>query len=44
MLGHSTLEMTKHYCAVFNADIAKDYDSVSPLEQFGITGRIIKRK
>ena len=44
MLGHSTLEMTKHYCAVFNADIAKDYDSVSPLEQFGSTGRIIKRK
>ena len=44
LLGHSTLEMTKHYCAVFNADIAKDYDSVSPLEQFGSTGRIIKRK
>ena len=44
LLGHSTLEMTKHYCAVFNADIAKNYDSVSPLEQFGSAGRITKRK
>lgn len=31
LLGHSTLKMTKHYCAIYDADIAKNYDSVSPL-------------
>lgn len=44
LLGHSTLEMTKHYCAIFNADIAKNFDSVSPLEQFGNRAKISKRK
>ena len=44
LLGHSTLEMTKHYCAIFNADIAKNFDSVSPLEQFGSSGKIVRRK
>lgn len=44
LLGHSTLEMTKHYCAIFNADIAKNFDSVSPLEQFGNSAKISKRK
>ena len=33
LLGHSTLDMTKHYCAIFDADIAKNYDAVSPLAQ-----------
>ena len=33
LLGHSTLKMTKHYCAIYDADIAKNYDSVSPLAQ-----------
>lgn len=33
LLGHSTLAMTKHYCAIFDADIAKNYDSFSPLAQ-----------
>lgn len=33
LLGHSTLDMTKHYCAIFDADIAKNYDSFSPLAQ-----------
>lgn len=31
LLGHSTLKMTKHYCAIYDADIAKDYDRFSPL-------------
>ena len=31
LLGHSTLKMTKHYCAIYDADIARDYDHVSPL-------------
>jgi len=33
LLGHSTLEMTKHYCAIFNKDIVREYDSFSPLSQ-----------
>ena len=33
LLGHSTLKMTKHYCAVFDADIARNYDNFSPLAQ-----------
>ena len=33
LLGHSTLDMTKHYCEIFDADIAKNFDSFSPLEQ-----------
>ena len=33
LLGHSTLDMTKHYCTIFDADIAKNYDKFSPLSQ-----------
>lgn len=33
ILGHTTLDMTKHYCAIFNADILKNYDTLSPLSQ-----------
>jgi integrase/recombinase XerD len=33
LLGHSTLLMTKHYCQIFDADIAKNYDRLSPLTQ-----------
>ena len=33
LLGHSTLKMTKHYCTIYDADIAKDYDRFSPLAQ-----------
>ena len=33
LLGHSTLEMTRKYCELFNADIVRDYDSHSPLAQ-----------
>ena len=33
LLGHSTLTMTKRYCAIYDADIAKNYDRVSPLAQ-----------
>lgn len=33
LLGHSTLKMTKHYCAIYDADIAKDFDRFSPLAQ-----------
>ena len=33
LLGHSTLDMTKHYCNIFDADITKNFDSFSPLAQ-----------
>jgi len=31
LLGHSTLNMTKHYCAIFDTDITENYDNFSPL-------------
>lgn len=34
LMGHSTLNMTKHYCRVFDSDVGKDYDLHSPLAQF----------
>lgn len=33
LLGHSTLDMTKHYCAIFDADITKNFENFSPLAQ-----------
>ena len=33
LLGHSTLKMTKHYCAIYDADIARNFDRISPLAQ-----------
>lgn len=33
LLGHSTLAMSKRYCNIYDADIAKDFDSFSPLAQ-----------
>lgn len=42
LLGHSTLEMTKHYCVIFDTDISKNYDSVSPLETMTPKARIKK--
>ena len=42
LLGHSTLAMTKHYCAIFDADLTKNYDSFSPLEQMKSNSTRIK--
>lgn len=44
LLGHSTLDMTKHYCAIFDADIAKNYDRFSPLSQIKSNSNRIKMK
>ena len=45
LLGHSTLQMTKHYCNIFDADIAKNYDSFSPLAQMKVNKeRIIRSR
>lgn len=32
ILGHSTLEMTMHYCNIYNADLLTNYDNFSPLQ------------
>ena len=33
LLGHSTLAMTKHSCAIYDTDISDNFDSFSPLAQ-----------
>ena len=42
LMGHSTLKMTKHYCAIFDADIAKNYDNFSPLAQMKQDGERVR--
>ncbi len=42
LLGHSTLEMTKHYCAIFDSDIVKNYDKFSPLARIKADGQKLK--
>ena len=42
LLGHSTLDMTKHYCAIFDTEITKDFDSFSPLAKFSTNSERIK--
>ena len=42
LLGHSTLDMTKHYCAIFDSDITKNYDKFSPLTNFNSNSERIK--
>lgn len=34
ILGHSTLDMTKHYCRIYDTELLKKYDELSPLSQF----------
>ncbi len=43
LMGHSTLNMTKHYCRVFDADIAKDFDLFTPLAQMQVERKQIKK-
>ena len=43
LMGHSTLNMTKHYCAIYDTDISKDFDNYSPLEQIQKTRETIKK-
>lgn len=44
LLGHSTLKMTKHYCTIYDADIAKNFDRFSPLAQMQQPKEKIKRR
>lgn len=32
ILGHSTLDMTKHYCRIYDTELMKNYDALSPLQ------------
>lgn len=34
ILGHATLDMTKHYCRIYDTELVKNYDSLSPLAKF----------
>lgn len=34
LLGHSTLDMTKHYARLFDQDLIRDFQDRSPLERF----------
>jgi hypothetical protein len=36
--------MTKHYCAIYDADIAKNFDRFSPLAQMAQPKEKIKRR
>ena len=44
LLGHSTLKMTKHYCAIYDSDITKEFDKISPLSQFSLTEEKIRKR
>ena len=44
LLGHSTLKMTRHYCAIYDADIAENFDQYSPLAQMNKTREKLIRK
>lgn len=44
LLGHSTLDMTKHYCNIYNVDLVKNYDSFSPLQNLNCNKKHITLK
>lgn len=39
LLGHSTLEMTKHYCNLYNADIQNKFESICPLNTIRLVSK-----
>lgn len=44
LMGHSTLNMTRHYCNIFDAEIVANYEQFSPLAQMKRTkGNYIKK-
>lgn len=42
LLGHSTLAMTKHYCAIYDADLTRNFDKFSPLAKIKSSSTKIK--
>lgn len=43
LLGHTTLDMTKHYCKIFDSDISENYNQFSPLENLSANKERIKK-
>ena len=43
LLGHKTLAMTRHYCAIYDQDIANNFDRLSPLAQMNKPKEKIKK-
>ena len=43
LLGHSTLAMSKRYCNIYDTDIARDYDTFSPLAKMSQKKEKIRR-
>lgn len=39
LLNHSTLKVTRHYCNIFDSDIANNYEQYSPLAQLTTDSR-----
>ena len=44
LLGHSTLKMTRHYCAIYDTDVAKNFDNFSPLAHLNPQKEKLKKK
>lgn len=44
LLGHKTLNMTRHYCAIYDKDIANNFDRLPPLAQISKPKEKIARK
>jgi integrase/recombinase XerD len=44
LLGHSTLKMTRHYCAIYDTDVAKNFDNFSPLAHLNPQKEKVKKK
>ena len=44
LLGHSSLKMTKHYCAIYDSDLAENYDNFSPMAKMKKPKERIKRR
>lgn len=44
LLGHSSLEMTKHYCRISNRDMVRSFNNLSPLEQLKPIAKKLKMK
>ena len=42
LLGHATLDMTKHYCEIYDTDLTKNFDKYSSLAQMKAGGEKIK--
>lgn len=44
LLGHSTLEMTRHYCELADVDVKRAHLTASPVDNLGLTKYEHQRK